>query len=59
MTADSKVRRQSAGNFVSADREPEPDRCSEESPNTKLVRVSTERGPAQEIRVLGPLTLAT
>jgi eukaryotic-like serine/threonine-protein kinase len=58
VTADSEVRRQSAGNFVSV----EPGGQSlivvvRESPNTKLVRVPLNGGPAQEIRVPGPLTL--
>ena len=58
MNADSEVRRQSAGNFVNV----EPGGQSlivvvRESPNTKLVRVPLNGGPAQEIRVPGPLTL--
>ena len=56
--ADFEVSRQSAGNFVSV----EPGGQSlivvvRESSNTKLVRAPLNGGPAQEIRVPGPLTL--
>jgi hypothetical protein len=58
VTADSEVRRQSAGNFVSV----EPGGLSllvvvREAPNTRLVRVPLNGGSEQQLRVPGPLTL--